>query len=202
MRPRIRPARSPSLPRLAVAGLSLSLLSGCANQDLQSFFQPVKQTLSAFDEKVRSILPTPGTPPDSGEGGLPAAVPAAAKAPAAPPPADQKPDAAPPAAKTAALPPPRLTNAPVLHATNELVGLDSNSIEQRLGSPALRRRDAPAELWQYRSPLCVMDLFLYSEGGAFRVTHVELHSRSVEQVQAPSCLASFGPPPHPSPTSG
>jgi hypothetical protein len=89
-----------------------------------------------------------------------------------------------------------------LRNTAELVGLDSTAIERRLGSPALRRRDAPAELWQYRSPLCVMDLFLYSEGGNFRVTHVELHSRSVEQVQAPSCLASFSAPAKPSPANG
>src|SRR5258706_16120031 len=79
---------------------------------------------------------------------------------------------------------------PALRTTSELVGLDSTIVEQRLGSPALRRRDAPAELWQYRSPLCVMDLFLYSDGRSFKVTHVELRSRSVEQVQAPTCLAS------------
>jgi hypothetical protein len=89
-----------------------------------------------------------------------------------------------------------------LRNTSELVGLDSAAIEQRLGTPALRRRDAPAELWQYRSPLCVMDLFLYSENGSFKVTHVELHSRSVEQVQAPTCLASFGPQPQAAPNAG
>jgi hypothetical protein len=178
---------------LAVVGLSLSLLSGCADKDLQSFFQPVKQTFSALDEKVRNILPPPGSPPDDNADALPADTPKkVANDPA--PPAAADPAAAP---QTAALPPPKLPSGPTVRNTSELVGLDSNAIERRLGSPALRRRDAPAELWQYRSPLCVMDLFLYSDGGSFRVTHVELHSRSVEQVQAPSCLASFTTPEKP-----
>jgi hypothetical protein len=207
MRPPTRPAARTSLPRLAAAGLTLSLLSGCASKDLQSFLQPVKQTLSAFDEKVRSILPTPGTPPENDGEGPPTSAPSPGEAAVASRPvadATTVPAKATPspATQTAALPPPRLTNVPALRATSELIGLESTTVEQRLGSPALRRRDAPAELWQYRSPLCVMDLFLYSEGGSFRVTHVELHSRSAEQVQAPSCLASFGPEARPSPTSG
>jgi hypothetical protein len=75
-------------------------------------------------------------------------------------------------------------------------------VEQRLGSPALRRRDAPAELWQYRSPVCVMDVFLYSDGRSSKVMHVELHPRSAEQIPAPACLASFDEPHKPSPTAG
>src|SRR5260221_5762501 len=55
-----------------------------------------------------------------------------------------------------------------LKDTRELIGLERGDVEARLGPPALRRRDAPAEIWQYRSPLCVLDLFLYRDGAATR----------------------------------
>jgi hypothetical protein len=183
------------------AGLALSLLSGCANQDVHAFFDPLKQGLTALAEKLPS--PNAAAPPLADDAEAPprsAAPPAAAPAQAQPAPVPAAEASTVPApTQSAALPRP---NAPALRATSELVGLDSTMVEQRLGSPVLRRRDAPAELWQYRSPLCVMDVFLYSDGRSFKVMHVELHSRSVEQVQAPTCLASFGEQHKPPPTSG
>jgi hypothetical protein len=189
--------------RLFGTALALSLLSGCANPDVQAFFDPLKHGLSALDDTLRSANAGAVPPAEDVEAPPQAAAhpppqSAAAKpAPAAVPVAESTIQAAP--AQTAALP---RAAVPALRAASELVGLDSTTIEQRLGTPVLRRRDAPAELWQYRSPLCVMDVFLYSDGRSFKVMHVELHSRSVEQVQAPTCLASFDEPPKPSPTSG
>ena len=182
--------------RMAAAGLMLSLLSGCADQDLHALFDPLKQGLTSRDATLNT--PDAGraaqaTEPDA----LPQ--PAASASAKAPPAAVPVAESAQQPPQSASLPRPRVA---ALRTTTELVGLDSTMVEQRLGTPALRRRDAPAELWQYRSPLCVMDLFLYSDGRGFKVTHVELRSRTVEQVQAPTCLASFGEPAKPPPTSG
>ena len=202
-----------SLARIIAAGLAISLLSGCANQDLQNLLDPLKQGWSKLDETLRSAGNTAAAPsPDGDAPPQTAAVPPAAAAPEKAAAASAKPVAPPtnpasvPVAESATQPPAQSASlprpAPALRNTSELVGLDSTTVEQRLGTPALRRRDAPAELWQYRSPLCVMDLFLYSDGRSFKVTHVELRSRSVEQVQAPNCLASFGEQSKPPPTSG
>jgi hypothetical protein len=75
--------------------------------------------------------------------------------------------------------------------TRELIGLERGEVEARLGTPALRRRDAPAEIWQYRSPLCVLDLFLYRDGAATRVTSVELRPRDGRELPAALCLSSL-----------
>lgn len=194
--PASRGARWPAA-RIFGTGLALSLLAGCANQDVQAFLDPLKHGLTALDETLRANAAAPPPAVDSEAPPQAAAPPPAKAAPSAVPVAEATTQAAP--AQSAALP---RTAVPALRTTSELVGLDSTMVEQRLGSPVLRRRDAPAELWQYRSPLCVMDVFLYSDGRSFKVMHVELHSRSVEQVQAPTCLASFGEPHKPSPTSG
>ena len=206
-RPNRPAARRPGL-RIIGAGLALSLLSGCADKDVQSFFQPLKQGLANLDETLRASAVPPTTavdseaPPQSATGAAPTAAAAtekAAPATAVPMAESVTPPAPPKPPQSASLTRPA---APALRATSELVGLDSSMVEQRLGSPALRRRDAPAELWQYRSPLCVMDVFLYSDGRSFKVMHVELHPRSPEQIPAPTCLASFGEPHKPSPTAG
>ncbi len=43
-----------------------------------------------------------------------------------------------------------------------LIGVGRNQLTAYLGTPALVRRDAPAEIWTYQSQTCHLDLFLYS----------------------------------------
>jgi hypothetical protein len=80
---------------------------------------------------------------------------------------------------------------PALKDVRELIGLGPTELQARLGDPALRRRDAPAEIWQYRSALCVLDLFLYREGPATRVTNAELRPRDGREIPAATCLSSL-----------
>ena len=80
---------------------------------------------------------------------------------------------------------------PPLKDVRELIGLEREQIQARLGDPALRRRDAPAEIWQYRSPLCVLDVFLYRDGTAMRVTSAELRPRDGRELPAATCLSSL-----------
>lgn len=85
----------------------------------------------------------------------------------------------------------------------ELVGLRPDEVKRILGSPALVRRDRPAQIWQYRSPDCVLDLFLYpspAAGEAARaakstagdtaeaVVYYELRARTAKEKADDSCF--------------
>ncbi|MDX1539911.1 MAG: hypothetical protein R3349_00770, partial [Geminicoccaceae bacterium] len=41
------------------------------------------------------------------------------------------------------------------------LGLEGETLEARLGTPAFKRRDPPAEFWRYRIGPCALDLILY-----------------------------------------
>ena len=64
-----------------------------------------------------------------------------------------------------------------------------------LGDPNFRRREEPAEVWQYYGPGCILDLFLYDDvpgasKGAGKVEHAELRGRPGQPVEA-ACLAKL-----------
>ena len=76
-----------------------------------------------------------------------------------------------------------------------MVGLDGAALEQLFGEPALIRRDAPAEIWQYRGADCVLDLFLYQdaggqEAGRPRVLYVEARTGAAEPAPTEGCVGS------------
>ena len=50
-----------------------------------------------------------------------------------------------------------------------------------LGPPQFKRRDNPAENWQYRNKACALGLFLYRVGNSagFRVRHFETRMRGL-----------------------
>ncbi|HTH98281.1 MAG TPA: hypothetical protein VL574_12760 [Stellaceae bacterium] len=60
-------------------------------------------------------------------------------------------------------------------APTQIAALDNLSkteILAKLGQPDFTRRDPPAEIWQYRSVGCVLDLFMYPQGaGDLHVAH-------------------------------
>ena len=69
-----------------------------------------------------------------------------------------------------------------------LIGLTADATRERFGAPSFRRRDDPAEIWQYRLRHCVVDLFLYRTNQLLKVTHFELRGRTVAEVSEPACL--------------
>lgn len=73
-----------------------------------------------------------------------------------------------------------------------LVGLDAASLARVLGEPRLRRKDPPAEVWQYASADCVMHLFLYASRdlGGLHVRHVEVRGRDRAARSERECFAS------------
>ncbi|WP_119460480.1 hypothetical protein [Rhodospirillaceae bacterium SYSU D60014] len=82
-----------------------------------------------------------------------------------------------------------------------MVGLDGVALERLLGEPALVRRDAPAEIWQYRGADCVLDLFLYREAGGQeasgqkegrpRVLYLEARTGAAEPAPTEGCIGSL-----------
>jgi hypothetical protein len=73
-----------------------------------------------------------------------------------------------------------------------LVGLDRTALESTLGIPWLMRREAKAELWQYRAPNCVLDLFLYAKAdGELRVMHADLRGRRENRPAPAGCFAEI-----------
>jgi hypothetical protein len=99
---------------------------------------------------------------------------------------------------SAAAPPPALTAAPEPAAAlqpaaarppgmRKLTGLSADEVVALFGEPDFRRAEPPAELWQYRSAECVLDLFLYDDAGGFRVAHSETRDRSLVQSGRGQC---------------
>lgn len=89
-----------------------------------------------------------------------------------------------PAVRPAAEPPSTIDPA-------RIVGLDRATLERLLGEPLLVRREAPAEVWQYRGADCVLDLFLYEEAGGPRVLYIEARTEAAEPAPAERCIGSI-----------
>ena len=83
------------------------------------------------------------------------------------------------------------TNGELAADLTRFKGLAAKDVTAALGDPNFRRREAPAEIWQYFGASCVLDLFLYEDNGAQRVAHVELRSRTLGQGAQRSCLSQL-----------
>jgi hypothetical protein len=59
----------------------------------------------------------------------------------------------------------------------KLSGMSASDLISLIGKPDFRRVEPPAELWQYRSVDCVLDIFLYGDGPGYRVVHAETRDR-------------------------
>jgi hypothetical protein len=81
----------------------------------------------------------------------------------------------------------RLTGDP-----KELLGLDHTALRRTLGKPAQMRDELTAQVWQYVTGDCVVDLYLYDDDqGALKVTYVEARSRTAEPTPTARCLKSL-----------
>lgn len=74
------------------------------------------------------------------------------------------------------------TQAHIPVAASDLIGNSATLTRGLFGSPALVRREPPAEVWQYRSDDCVLDLYLYGENQPDKVQHAELRAHEADQT--------------------
>jgi len=71
---------------------------------------------------------------------------------------------------------------------SKMIGLNSIDLSHQLGKPFSVRREADAEVWQYRTANCVLHLFLYRDAInklPYRVVHMEANHRNrINNVRA------------------
>ena len=74
-----------------------------------------------------------------------------------------------------------------------LAGLYGEQVIGLLGPPGFKRKDDPAQIWQYRTKVCALDLFLYraEDGFPYRVRHFEARGRGKEVISARDCFVSL-----------
>ncbi|MFO1190030.1 MAG: hypothetical protein U1E97_10740 [Alphaproteobacteria bacterium] len=111
---------------------------------------------------------------------------------------DASPQAATPDAsseRTAAVPrpPARIPMPPADIDPGQILKANGDQVMSLLGKPEMKRREKQAELWQYRSSSCVLNLFVYPTGAnhAPEVTHVEARARAGGIMPTRICLASL-----------
>ena len=91
-------------------------------------------------------------------------------------------------------------SAEIYPEPNLTTGLDRQLLITLLGEPGFMRRDGPAEIWQYKTLACTLDVFLYKDavGTAYRVTHFE--TRGAERTTT-DCVVSVFSTAHDRPAS-
>lgn len=78
---------------------------------------------------------------------------------------------------------------PASTALEQMKGLTDTEIERRFGAPAFRRADPPAEMWQYRTRFCSLDLFLYRQPNkSLTVSHAAVRAPTGGPVGEAECL--------------
>ena len=70
-----------------------------------------------------------------------------------------------------------------------ILGLDSGAVRKLLGEPGLIRRETPAEVWQYRTAGCVLDVVLYDQASGPRVVYAEARTSAAEPAPTDDCLS-------------
>ncbi|MEA1072690.1 hypothetical protein [Sphingomonas sp. LY160] len=92
-------------------------------------------------------------------------------------------------------PPPTNIPAPVEEAPErgDLIGLDANGLVQRFGTPRLQVKEGVGTKFQFTSPACILDAYLYASGtsGVARVTHVDTRNRAGNDIDQGNCIAAL-----------
>ncbi|PWR22511.1 hypothetical protein [Zavarzinia aquatilis] len=73
-----------------------------------------------------------------------------------------------------------------------LVGLTGPELPLLLGTPALRRSEPPAEIWQYSARDCLLHVFLYLDEDVLSVRHADARDRRGKPVDVNACAGRVG----------
>ena len=72
-----------------------------------------------------------------------------------------------------------------------LIGLSANELIGHFGQPRLQVREGTGLKLQWTSSGCVLDVYLYPEGGRERATHVDSRRPSGDRIDQRSCVATL-----------
>jgi hypothetical protein len=75
-----------------------------------------------------------------------------------------------------------------LPTPQRMVGMTPDELTRLLGEPGFKRRDDPAEIWQYRGERCFLDVFLYRDKGRTEVSYVDVRGTTVVKVPGEECV--------------
>ncbi len=91
-----------------------------------------------------------------------------------------------PAGPLVPLPPPPPSREPT-----GLIGLSARDVRGQFGTPAFVRKENGAEMWRYDGANCRLFVFLYADGGAQTVRHVETVPPGTTSAADANCLAAL-----------
>ncbi|HAA92191.1 MAG TPA: hypothetical protein DCE33_07075 [Rhodospirillaceae bacterium] len=77
------------------------------------------------------------------------------------------------------------------NGAKEFKGQKAESLVRVIGRPDFVRRDGPAQIWQYRSSACILDLFVYGKQSEQKIAHSELRGSAVGKAPANGCFAKL-----------
>jgi hypothetical protein len=80
---------------------------------------------------------------------------------------------------------------PAPQVRSGLIGMSAGELIQRMGQPALQVREGPGLKLQWRGRSCILDAYLYLQGNAERVTHVDTRLSNGNDTSQPACIASL-----------
>jgi hypothetical protein len=84
---------------------------------------------------------------------------------------------------------------PSEHVRGQVIGMTTDELVRRFGTPALQIREGSSLKLQFRSDVCVLDAYLYQTGSApYRVTYVDTRTRSLAAIDQAICVNSLGRP--------
>ena len=73
-------------------------------------------------------------------------------------------------------------------AQSSLMGASPNELTALFGTPSFVRDDPPAQLWQYKSTDCILDLYLYENNrSVYRLDHMEVRTTNFKYAAFEDC---------------
>ena len=72
-----------------------------------------------------------------------------------------------------------------------LAGLTANELTTYFGAPRLQVREGPGVKLQWANTTCVLDVYLYPEGGREKATHIDSRRPSGDSIDQRSCVATL-----------
>ena len=72
-----------------------------------------------------------------------------------------------------------------------LVGMDGTEIIKTMGFPVFRRLEPPARIWQYRTTICIVNIFLYETDRRVTAEYVESLGQNNKNADEDECFRSI-----------
>ena len=71
------------------------------------------------------------------------------------------------------------------------IGAKPDFLLAELGEPFTLRKEAPAQVWQYRTDQCVLDIFLYEEADGPAVVYLEARDLQASPTETGVCIGNL-----------